>query len=252
MTTRAPFAVHVVIPAHNESALIGPCLASVRNAAARLHASTGVTATVTVVADSCTDSTAEVAHQHGADVLPLQARSVGRARDAGVRHVLAGAGPADRSRVWIAMTDADSTVTPDWLTTQHRSAVDGTGLWIGAVQPDPTSISAPVLREWRARHRHSDQVHVHGANLGFSAATFIRAGGFPPVTEHEDVVFVDAALAAGCTWTQGGPTVRTSGRTHGRTPGGFAGYVRTIVAELEDRLLLPVATHPAPQLQDPQ
>ena len=112
-------------------------------------------------------------------------------------------------------------------------------------------MSAPVLREWSARHHHPDQLHVHGANLGFTAATFFVAGGFPSITEHEDVEFVRAALEAGCPWAEGGPTVRTSGRTHGRTPGGFAGYVRKIVAELEDALV-PVATHPAPQLQDPQ
>ena len=251
MTVPGPVAVHVVIPAHDESALIGQCLASVRIAAARLYDSTGVTATVTVVADSCTDSTVEVAREHGADVLLLQARSVGRARDAGVRHVLAAASPSDGSTVWIAMTDADSTVSPRWLEAQHRSAVEGIGLWIGSVQPDPTSISAPALREWRARHRHTGQVHVHGANLGFTAATFMRAGGFPPISEHEDVVFVEAAREAGCTWAQGGPTVRTSGRTTGRTPGGFAGYVRKIVIELEEALL-PVPPHPAPQLQDPQ
>jgi glycosyltransferase involved in cell wall biosynthesis len=234
MRIAAPFAVHVVIPAHNEAALIGPCLTSVRDAAARLRDRTGVAATVTVVADSCTDLTVEVARQHGADVLLLQARSVGRARDAGVRHLLAGPGPSDASRVWIAMTDADSTVTPDWLEAQHRSAAEGIGLWVGSVQPDPASISAPVLSEWRARHRHPDHVHVHGANLGFTAATFLGAGGFPPLTEHEDVVFVRAALESGCTWARGGPAVRTSGRTTGRTPGGFAGYVRKIVAELED------------------
>ena len=251
MTVPTPVAVHVVIPAHNEAALIGRCLTSVRDAAARLLDSTGVAATVTVVADSCTDSTVEVARQYGVDVLIVQARCVGSARDAGVRHVLAASKPSDGSRAWIAMTDADSTVTPDWLEAQHRSATDGIGLWIGSVQPDPGSISAPVLGEWRARHHHPNQLHVHGANLGFTAATFLGAGGFPPITEHEDVAFVRAALEAGCTWAEGGPTVRTSGRTHGRTPGGFAGYVRRIVAELEDSLV-PVATHPAPQLQDPQ
>ena len=40
-------------------------------------------------------------------------------------------------------------------------------------------------------------------------------------------------LDSGCTWNVGGPTVRTSGRTQGRTPGGFAGYIRMLVAELE-------------------
>ncbi len=251
MTVPPPLAVHVVIPAHNEAALIGRCLTSVRAAGAHLLDSTGVAATLTVVADSCTDSTVEVAHRHGADVLALQARSVGRARDAGVRHVLAASSPSDGSRTWIAMTDADSTVTPDWLEAQHRAARDGVGLWIGSVLPDPGSLSPPALREWSARHHHADQLHVHGANLGFTAAAYLGAGGFPPITEHEDVEFVRAALGAGCTWAEGGPTVRTSGRTHGRTPGGFAGYVRKIVAELEGALV-PVATHPAPQLQDPQ
>jgi glycosyltransferase involved in cell wall biosynthesis len=251
MTVSSPFAVHVVVPAHNEAGLIGRCLTSVRDAAAHLLDSTGVAATVTVVADSCTDATVEVVREYGVDVLLLRARCVGRARDAGVRHVLAASGPGAGSRAWIAMTDADSTVTPDWLEGQYRTAIDGIGLWIGSVQPDPASVSGPVLREWRARHRHSEGLHVHGANLGFTAATFLRAGGFPPLTEHEDVAFVRAALASGSTWAEGGPAVRTSGRTHGRTPGGFAGYVRKLVAELEDALV-PVATHPATQLQDPQ
>jgi glycosyltransferase involved in cell wall biosynthesis len=251
MTVPTPFAVHVVIPAHNEAALIDRCLTSVRAAASRLLDSTGVAATLTVVADSCTDSTVDVAHRYGADVFVVEARCVGRARDAGVRHVLAASSPSDGSRAWIAMTDADSTVPQDWLEAQHRSAADGIGLWIGSVRPDPGSMAPPVLQEWRARHRQPDRLHVHGANLGFTAATFLAAGGFPPITEHEDVTFVRAALEAGCTWVEGGPAVRTSGRTQGRTPGGFAGYVRRIVAELEDALV-PVATHPAPQLQDPQ
>ena len=251
MTVPTPFAMHVVIPAHNEAGLIGRCLTSVRDAAARLLDSTGVAATMTVVADSCTDSTIEVAQQYGAGVLVIQARCVGRARDAGVRHVLASSGTSDGRQVWIAMTDADSTVTPDWLESQHRAATDGIDLWIGPVQPDPVSVSAPVLREWVARQHPSDQLHVHGANLGFTMTTFLGAGGFPPLTEHEDVAFVRAALASGSTCGEGGPTVRTSGRTHGRTPGGFAGYVRKLVAELEDALV-PVAAHAAPQLQDPQ
>ena len=54
MTVPTPFAVHVVIPAHNEAALIGRCLTSVRDAAARLLDSTGVAATVVVVADGST------------------------------------------------------------------------------------------------------------------------------------------------------------------------------------------------------
>jgi hypothetical protein len=50
------------------------------------------------------------------------------------------------------------------------------------------------LREWWARHRRPDQLLVHGANLGFTAAAFLRAGRFPALTEHEDVTVVRAAL----------------------------------------------------------
>ena len=112
-----PFAVHVVIPAHNEAALIGRCLTSVGDAAAHLRDSTGVAATVTVVADSCTDWTVDVANQHGVDVLLIRARSVGRARDAGVQHVLSGSRPSDGSRVWIAM-ETDSSTRASWRGTR--------------------------------------------------------------------------------------------------------------------------------------
>jgi glycosyltransferase involved in cell wall biosynthesis len=228
-----PLVVYVVIPAHNEGELIGGCLTSVSVAVDRLLEKVGVLTTVTVVADSCSDSTVEVAGQHDVDVLQVDVHGVGRARDAGVRHAVAGSGPLDPSRVWVAMTDADSTVPPDWLETQVRTASEGADLVIGPVDPDPDGTSAAVLREWWARHQRPDQLHVHGANLGFTAATFLRVGGFAAVTEHEDVAFVRAALQAGSTWVAEGPTVRTSSRTLGRTPGGFAGYLRLLVAELE-------------------
>lgn len=232
-TSTAPLAVHVVVPAHDEAELVGPCLASAAVSAARLRATFGLPVTVTVVADSCTDETAEVARRHGADVVQVAVHGVGRARDAGVRHVLAANPTMDPSRLWIAMTDADSTVPASWLTEQVRSASEGFDLVIGPVHPDPVGMSPAVVRAWWARHQRPDQVHVHGANLGFTAASFLRAGGFPALTEHEDIAFVRAARHTGSTWTAGGPAVRTSGRVVGRTPGGFAGYVRLLVAELD-------------------
>ena len=231
--TGTPLALHVVVPAHDEAELVGACLDSVSESAARLRAVVGLPVTVTVVADSCTDSTVEVADRHGADVIQVDVRGVGMARDVGVRHVLAASGIPDPSRVWIAMTDADSTVPVTWLESQVRSASRGFDLVVGRVHPDPVDVSPVVLREWSARHRAPGELHVHGANLGFTAATFRRAGGFPAIAEHEDVEFVRAAVAAGSTWTSSGPAVRTSARLLGRTPGGFAGYVRLLVAELE-------------------
>ena len=69
--------------------------------------------------------------------------------------------------------------------------------------------------------------HVHGANLGFRADRYLQAGGYPRLPEHEDVRLVstlrtlpgivEEATDACC--------VLTSGRSVGRTPGGYARYL---------------------------
>lgn len=222
-------AVHVVVPAHDEEETISRCLDSIGAAAHRV----GLPTTATVVADSCTDATVEISLHAGADVLPLDARNVGVARDAGVRRALERTA-AHPARVWIATTDADSTVPEDWLTGQLGC---GAELAVGRAEPDPATLSAPLLRAWRVRHGPAEhRLRVHGANLGCTGAAYLAAGGFPPVAEHEDVAFVRAAIAAGVPWTSDVPAVRTSGRTQGRTPGGFAGYLRGLNDQLNDQL----------------
>lgn len=218
-------AVQVVVPAHDEEETIAGCLSSIAAAARRV----GLPTTVTVVADSCTDATVEIALHAGADVLPLGARCVGAARDAGVRRALERSG-TEPARVWVALTDADSTVPEDWLSGQLACGAD---LAVGRAEPDPATLTTPLLRAWWARHTLTDErLRVHGANLGCTGAAYLAAGGFPPLAEHEDVAFVRAALAAGVRWTAGTPAVRTSGRTQGRTPGGFAGYLRVLDEQL--------------------
>jgi hypothetical protein len=67
--------------------------------------------------------------------------------------------------------------------------------------------------------------HIHGANLGCSAATYADAGGFALVDHDEDVAFVAAeALAARIGWAKD-IAVTTSSRLTGRAPGGFARYL---------------------------
>jgi cellulose synthase/poly-beta-1,6-N-acetylglucosamine synthase-like glycosyltransferase len=73
--------IAVLIPAHDEASGIGPTLASVR-------AQTRPGDRVLVVADNCTDRTAEVARAGGADVVErfdAVRRGKGYALDAGVR-----------------------------------------------------------------------------------------------------------------------------------------------------------------------
>lgn len=225
--------LHVVVPVHNEEDLLAQCLSSIDRAVAEVrrrwrHAAPAVG--VTVVLDSCTDDSAAIAARHGAACVAVEAHAVGRARAAGVAAI---ARVHDRrpASVWVATTDADSRVPPSWLTAQLDLARDGVELMVGRVRPDPSDLAHDVISRWWHHHRHPASTPVHGANLGFTLAAYQRAGGFPDLREHEDVAFVEAALRTGCRWTQTGPWVQTSGRTRSRTPGGFAGYLRTLIAE---------------------
>ena len=68
---------------------------------------------------------------------------------------------------------------------------------------------------------------VHGANLGIRSSTLAAAGGFAPVPEHEDVMIVDRARLLGAKiFASAQANVLTSGRSEGRTPGGYARYLR--------------------------
>ncbi len=224
--------VHVVVPAHDEAALLGACLASIRAAADRLLAEvTDVEVRTTVVLDRCTDGTAEVVAAFGVDVVEVDAGSVGVARAAGVARVEALSCGRPPDSVLVAGTDADCVVPDSWLVELHQLVVAGFELVVGAVHPDPADLSHGVLAQWRARHRHPE-AHVHGANLAFTLAACTRAGGTRPVGLHEDVLLVEAMLSIGCRWTTG-TSVQTSGRTAGRVTGGFATYLAGLVAQAE-------------------
>lgn len=89
----------VVIPAHNEEKYIGKCLEAISRAAEKARP---LETEVIVVANRCTDGTAEIARQHGAAVLPNEDRSISAIRNMGVR---AASGEI------IVTIDADSCMT---------------------------------------------------------------------------------------------------------------------------------------------
>ncbi|MFC4224844.1 glycosyltransferase [Lysinibacter cavernae] len=234
-------AMAVVIPVRNEEELVGRCLDSVLDAVAHLAAhatvlgrSPGPDVAVICVLDACDDGTAalvdEARRASGGTIRPLiiDARSVGTARSAGVVHALRVLGHRPLRHVWVANTDADSVVPEHWLSHQYDLARSGVGLMIGTVRPDPDDLSPQQLAAWRATHTPGKaNGHVHGANLGFRADHCVSCGGFARISEHEDVGLVDRLIAAGI---HGHATdecwVLTSGRTEGRTPGGYARYLR--------------------------
>jgi glycosyltransferase involved in cell wall biosynthesis len=237
-----PWHVLVVVPARNEEAVLAGCLRSVRSAAWQVRlARPGVRVDVVTVLDSCTDGTADVlAGFPEVRGLTVTHGGVGAARAAGVLTAAATAG-ADTDHVWLASTDADSEVPPDWLTLQLERADRGAHAVVGTVRPARSAEASrparlgPVpsteqLVRWHARHTvHDGHPHVHGANLGVRLDRYLAVGGFDPLEEHEDVRLVErlAASDAVVVRTSAG-RVRTSDRLEGRTPGGFAAYLRRL------------------------
>lgn len=226
----------VVVPARNEKALIGRCLSALT--AARDHAlartsTPAVSIRLIVVADACTDGTAALARSvEGVEVIEITAGSVGSARAAGAVRALdelcGGPRGLDAADVWIANTDADSVVPAGWLVEQLALAESGVDVMLGTVRPDPADLSPESARLWREQHEAAaPRGRIYGANLGIRADHYLRAGGFAPLAEHEDVDLVTRARLAGShTQTTDACEVLTSGRRHGRTPGGFARYLR--------------------------
>lgn len=214
--------IAVVIPARDEAQLIGACLDSVAEARRMV----GVGVVVTVVADGCRDATAEIARGYdGVLVVELEASNVGTARAHGVRSALALLG-SDPERIWLANTDADSIVPRNWLAEQLLLADRGCDVMVGTVRPSFSDLTEEQVRAWSATHHPGrPNGHVHGANLGIRASTYLAAGGYQPVAEHEDNDLVDRVAGASIVATDSCEVV-TSGRLVGRTPGGYARFLR--------------------------
>ncbi|MGN6325592.1 glycosyltransferase [Pseudolysinimonas sp.] len=209
--------IGVVVPARDEEQLIGAALRSIADAAAGI----AVPVHVVVAADGCTDGTVRVARSLGVEVLDLPAASVGAARAAGAERALAAG--AD----WLAHTDADSEVPPDWLVEQLRMAELGADVVIGTVRPRFADLSGAQVRAWLATHAQGQAIgHVHGANLGTRASAYLRAGGYRSLREHEDVDLVERMRPFAAILETDAAEVVTSGRRIGRTDGGYAGYLR--------------------------
>jgi glycosyltransferase involved in cell wall biosynthesis len=92
--------ISVVIPAYNEEALLAETIRHVHAAAA----AAGVPYEVIVADDASTDRTAEIARAAGARVVPVNARQIGAARNAGAR-VAEGE--------LLVFVDADTLVPPE-------------------------------------------------------------------------------------------------------------------------------------------
>ena len=218
--------VVTVVPAANEAERISACLAALL--VAGRAAPSGVRVRVVVVLDGCTDGTAAVLTAYPTvEVVTVTDRCVGRARAAGAERALRTA--TAPTRLWIANTDADSTVPAGWIGVMLAAARSGADLVLGTVRPDG-GLTGSRRREWHRQHESGDgHPHVHGANLGVRASAYRALGGWRPLPTGEDVDLAERAAAAGLVIHRSGAmTVTTSARTVGRAPEGFSSYLRDL------------------------
>lgn len=218
--------IGIVIPAHNEERDIARCLKAAQAAASNPRLG-GEPVLIVVVLDACTDATASIVRELGVVALDVQARSVGVARAAGAKAAI------EAGARWLAFTDADTRVSSDWLAEQLAADAD---VVCGTVAVDDWSdhgdhaefLKGHFSRTYFDFEGHS---HIHGANLGISAAAYLCAGGFQPLACSEDVALVEALRTTGAriAWSSR-PRVSTSARRTARAPGGFAHALVTAVA----------------------
>ncbi len=209
--------IGVVIPVHNEEKLLGDCLDAVRRAAMDplLDAEP---VEVVVVLDACADKSAAIAIQHKAQIVSLYARCVGAARALGASFAL------DSGARWVAFTDADTIVPLNWLSMQLDLYADAA---VGQVAIEDWSGYPSGVRQRYLMDYSMDTRHIHGANLGISAAAYQAAGGFPALKLGEDAALVSSLLEHKADVRfAGSPRVSTSARWESTIEGGFASMLR--------------------------
>ncbi|MGI4855847.1 MAG: glycosyltransferase [Janthinobacterium lividum] len=218
--------IGIVIPAHNEQRCLHDCLQSIQLAARHpgLH---GEAVSILVVLDACTDASAAIAASLGVATLAIGARNVGRARAAGADHQL------DAGARWLAFTDADTVVSPDWLVAQLGLGAEAVCGTVSVLDWSPHGVHLERVRRHFTEHYvdADGHRHIHGANMGVSAPAYRRAGGFPPLALSEDVALVEALMASGASiaWSAL-PRVMTSARLDARAAGGFGDTLRGYAA----------------------
>lgn len=249
--------VIVVVPAHNEAdrveACVGSVLRSIEFAARRV-----LRACVVVVADKCSDATAEIAlacvarhrpHLAALDrgaaleahVIEIGSGNVGTARAIGVEFAQQAIATADPTRTWVANTDADTSVPDAWIEQQLRWAEQGVAAVAGVVVVDTFADHPPIVADrFHATYTallpddSLDHMHVHGANIGVRLDAYLAAGGWQQLELSEDHDLWNRLRAYG--YEIRSPSslrVTTSGRSVSRCPGGFADSLRAHSGWLE-------------------
>ena len=193
------FSLAVVVPSHNEELNIARCVASLHAAG---HESLDLT--VAVIADNCTDRTAEVARQAGAHVLERfndRERGKGYALDFAFQQLL-----REHHEAFLVI-DADSEISPNLLAAmadafrdgvdaaQCRYIVRNSGESVRTRLMNVALYAFNVLRP-RGRHRLGLSAGIYGNGFALSADT-LRAVPYTAASVVEDLEYHLALVRAG-------------------------------------------------------
>lgn len=223
-------AVIVAIPSRNEQERIAACVRSVRAAAQRVG--DGVRVVIVVASDDSTDDTDIILESLADRHLVFWVRGVWRSAG-GARRTAVAYGSSliqsDRlswANVWIASTDADTTVPESWLADQLRFADVGYDAVAGLVDLTVDyDLSDELLAGFAAQYTviGDSHDHVHGANLGVRGSAYWAADGFPHVDLAEDhALWNELHRRKFRLVSPVDLRVSTSARLVGRAAGGFA------------------------------
>lgn len=227
----------VVVPAHNEEATIGGCLAALAAQDVGPNAFE-----VVVVLDACSDQT-EAVVRDAARALALTVHLLrGPGTGAGAARRLGMDAAAARLRQLsgdglIASTDADSRPESDWLRRQLEHSRAGAKAIAGLVTLDAAEAAqlppgvltrradaaAVRLAEVRKLAPAAEHHHFAGASLAVTASTYASVGGLEPLPALEDARFAERLQEHGVEILRPADVhVRTSARTDGRARRGLA------------------------------
>lgn len=214
--------IGIVIPVHNEEEDLLACIDAI-NVSIHTIAHLNIPVQTIYILDSCTDQSLNIILDQQQNLIQCDFKCVGKARDLGVQELIR------LGATWIASTDADSTVQPNWLYCQIQH--QPTDVICGVVEIKKWQHIPKLSKEKYLEHYQDcmEHQHIHGANLSFSREAYLSVGGFDPIRCHEDVKLVEKFKNSNfsITWSNK-VRVITSSRLNARAPNGFSSYLKNI------------------------
>lgn len=177
------FLFSVIVPAHNEEQYIGKCLQAIRTAEEQTESGS---VQIIAVANRCTDKTAEIAAQYGAEVIENQDKCIASIRNAGAK---AAAGEI------LVTVDADTCIAPETFTEIRTLLESGRYIGGGAVPTfDRASLGIAVSTFYVLLQMLPEIIRCRGMLSGAvfwcRKSDFDAVGGFDPsLVSLEDLDF---------------------------------------------------------------